>query len=68
MFGQMRAQPLLAIGTCSIESAIPRRLAITDNAQPVRWIEFPASILLLVSVQGDPESGAFYFFDLTLSI
>ncbi len=25
--------------------------------------EFPASILFFVSVQGDPESGAFYVFD-----
>jgi len=38
-------------------------VAITENAQPVRRIEFPASILLFVSVPGDPESGAFYVFD-----
>jgi hypothetical protein len=29
----------------------------------VRWIEFPTSVLLFASVQGDPESGAFYVFD-----
>ena len=61
MFGHMKAQPMLAVGTSSIESAIPALLAITD-AQPVRWIEFPAAILLFVLVQDDAESGAFYVF------
>ena len=63
MFGHMKAQPILAVPTVSIEPAVAALLAITENAQPVRWIEFPTSILLLVSVQGDPESGAFYVFD-----
>lgn len=63
MFGRMTAQPILAVGTSSSSEAIAALLAITENAQPVRWIEFPASILLFVSVQGDPESGAFYVFD-----
>jgi len=63
MFGHMKAQPILAVPTVSTEPAVAALLAITENAQPVRWIEFPTSILLLVSVQGDPESGAFYVFD-----
>ena len=63
MFGHMKAQPLLAAATASTDPAIAALLAITENAQPVRWIEFPASVLLLVSVQGDPESGALYVFD-----
>ena len=63
MFGHMKAHPILAIGTSSIESAISALLVITENAQPVRWVEFPASVLLCVSVQGDPESGAFYVFE-----
>jgi hypothetical protein len=63
MFGQMRAQPILAIGTSAIEAAITALLAITENAQPTRRIEFPGSVLLFLSVQGDPESGAFYVFD-----
>ena len=63
MFGHMKAQPILAVEASSISEAIAALLAITENAQPVRWIEFPASILLFVSVQGDPESGAFYVFD-----
>ena len=63
MFGHMKAQPILAVPTVSIEPAVAALLAITEKTQPVRWIEFPTSILLLVSVQADPESGAFYVFD-----
>jgi hypothetical protein len=63
MFGHMKAQPILAVPTVSTEPAVAALLAITENAQPVRWIEFPPSILLFVSVQGDPESGALYVFD-----
>jgi hypothetical protein len=63
MFGHMKAQPILALDKSSIDPAIASLLAITENAQPVRWIEFPASVLLFASVQGDPESGAFYVFD-----
>jgi len=63
MFGHMKAQPILAVPAVSTEPAVAALLAITENAQPVRWIEFPTSILLLVSVQADPESGAFYVFD-----
>jgi hypothetical protein len=59
MFGHMKAQPILAVPTVSTEPAVAALLAIAENAQPVRWIEFPTSILLLVSVQADPESGAF---------
>ena len=63
MFGHMKAQPLLTLESSSPDPAIAALVAITENAQPVRWIEFPASILLFISVQGDPESGAFYVFD-----
>lgn len=63
MFGHMKAQPILAVPTVSIEPAVAALLAITEKAQPVRWIEFPNSLLLLVSAPADPESGAFYIFD-----
>lgn len=63
MFGHMEAQPILKLESSSLDPAIAALVAITENAQPVRWIEFPTSILLFVSVQGDPESGAFYVFD-----
>lgn len=63
MFGHMKAQPLLKLENSSPDSAIAALVAITEDAQPGRWIEFPASLLLFVSVQGDAESGAFYVFD-----
>jgi hypothetical protein len=63
MFGHMKAEPILTLDNTSPEPAIAALVAITENAQPVRRIEFPASILLFVSVQGDPESGALYVFD-----
>jgi hypothetical protein len=63
MFGHMKARPILAVRNSSIDLAIAALLAITENAQPARWIEFPASTLLFVSIEGDPESGAFYFLD-----
>lgn len=40
MFGHMKAQPVLATATCSIDQGIAALLAITENAQPTRWIEF----------------------------
>jgi len=60
MFGHMKARPVLAMNTSATDQAITALLAITDSAQPVRWIEFPASVLLFLAVEGDPESGAFY--------
>lgn len=63
MFGHMKAHPILAKWTSSVDQAIAALATMTENAQPVRWIEFPSAILLLVTVQGDPESGALYVFD-----
>ena len=63
MFGHMKALPVLTKETPSIDGAVAALLAVTENAQPERWIEFPASALLFLSVQGDPESGAFYVLD-----
>lgn len=63
MFGHMKAEPILTLENPPADPAIAALVAITENAQPMRWIEFPASILLFVMVQGDPESGAFYVFD-----
>jgi hypothetical protein len=32
----------------------------TDGTQALRWVEFPAAVLLFVIVAGDPQSGAVY--------
>lgn len=63
MFGHLRAQPILRVGGCSIEQAVEILVTATDNAQPVRWIEFPAAVLVLVTVPDDPDSGALYVLD-----
>jgi len=63
MFGHMKAQPILVKETSSVDQAIAALVAVTENAQPLRRIEFPSSVLLFVAVQGDPESGAFYLFE-----
>jgi hypothetical protein len=63
MFGHMKAQPILTVGASSIDPAVGALVAAAENAQPARWIEFPASILLFLAVPDDPESGAFYVLD-----
>jgi hypothetical protein len=63
MFGQMKAQAILKLSSGSVPQAVEALTQLTDNAQPVRWIEFPMSILLLVVVPGTEDSGAVYVFD-----
>ena len=63
MFGHMKAQAILRVGRCSPEAAVEALITATDNAQPVRWMEFPAAVLLLVTLPDDPVSGAFYVLD-----
>ena len=63
MFGQMKAHPLLKIDTKTADQELGALLKFTENAEPVRWIEFPHSLLVLVAVPGEPDSGAFYVLD-----
>jgi len=63
MFGHMKAQPILTVGKSSVQEAVAALLSNTENARPVRWIEFPTAILLLLTVPGDADSGALYVFD-----
>jgi len=63
MFGHLRAEPILRVGGGSVEQAVEILVTATNDAQPVRWIEFPAAVLLLVTVPGDPDSGALYVLD-----
>ena len=61
MFGHMKAEPILTVKpTCPAEEAVITLIKATDEAQAVRWIEFPAAVLVFVIVTGDPQSGAFY--------
>ena len=64
MFGQMKAEPILRVRpACAAEEALIALIKATDETQAVRWIEFPAAILVFVIVTGDPQSGAFYVLD-----
>ena len=46
-----------------LEAAITSLLRAAEQAEIVRWIEFPASVLLFLLVPGDAESGAVYIRD-----
>ena len=64
MFGQMKAEPILRVmPDCAVEEAVVALIKATDETQAVRWIEFPAAVLVFVIVTGDPQSGAFYVLD-----
>jgi hypothetical protein len=64
MFGHMKAEPILKVmPTCSAEEAVRSLIEATEGAQAVRWLEFPTAVLLLLSITGDSQSGAFYVLD-----
>ena len=64
MFGHMKAEPILRVrSACPVEEAIKALTTATDETQAIRWIEFPAAVLVFVIVTGDPQSGAFYVLD-----
>jgi len=64
MFGHMKAEPILKVmPTCSVEEAVRSLIEATEGAQAVRWLEFPTAVLLLLSITGDSQSGAFYVLD-----
>ena len=58
MFGHMNAHSILAIDRNFASHPVEALLNFTDDARPVRWIEFPTAILVLVAVPGDADSGA----------
>ena len=61
MFGHMRAEPILRVKpACPARDAVVTLTKATDETRPVRWMEFPAAVLLFVIVAGDPQSGAVY--------
>jgi hypothetical protein len=64
MFGQMKAEPILRVTpACPVEEAVVTLIKATDEAEVVRWVEFPAAVLVFVIVTADPQSGAFYVLD-----
>jgi hypothetical protein len=64
MFGHMTATPILSdTRRCSVEETVKALSEATEGAIPMRWIEFPTSVLVFAAVAGNPESGAFYVLD-----
>jgi hypothetical protein len=64
MFGHMKAEPILNVmSKCSVEEAVTSLIEATEGAQAVRWLEFPTAVLLLSTITGDSQSGAFYVLD-----
>ena len=64
MFGRMMVEPVVQVNqNANLEQAIAALLESAEKVEIVRWIEFPASVLLFLLVPGDPESGAFYVLD-----
>jgi hypothetical protein len=64
MFGQMSTTPILSdMPRCSVREALTALSDATEGALPMRWIEFPASVLVFAAVAGNPGSGAFYVLD-----
>lgn len=69
MFGPMNVTPITdpyqerkPVGE-SLEQAVARLLHITEHPAITKWVQFPKSLLLFLTMPGDPESGAFYVYD-----
>ena len=64
MFGHMSATPILSdMRGCPLAGAVKALSDATEGAIPMRWIEFPASVLVFAAVAGNPGSGVFYVLD-----
>jgi hypothetical protein len=69
MFGAMNVVPGFRLrekgaeSDGSLDGAVAQLLEVGDYPEFVRWVQFPAAVLLFLMLRGDPESGAFYLFD-----
>jgi hypothetical protein len=64
MFGRMMIEPLVQVDPgADLQSAMAALAKVTETVEIIRWIEFPASVLLFLLVPGDPDSGAVYVLD-----
>ena len=61
MFGRLMIEPVGQVDpTIDLETAVATLIKVAENVEIVRWIEFPATVLLFLLVPGDPDSGAVY--------
>ena len=64
MFGRMMVAHVVQVDpSVELQTAVAALIKVTENVEIVRWIEFPAAVLLFVLVPGDPDSGAVYVLD-----
>jgi len=64
MFGRMMVTQIAQAGRdADLQASIASLSRATEQAEIVRWIEFPNSVLLFLLVPGDSESGAVYILD-----
>jgi len=64
MFGRMMIEPVVQLDSgVDLQTAVATLIKVAENVEIVRWIEFPASVLLFLLVPGDPDSGAVYVLD-----
>ena len=64
MFGRMTAEAILRVGPrCEVKAAAKALVEATETGEVVRWVEFPAALLVFVVVPGDMKSGTIYVLD-----
>jgi len=64
MFGRMMVSPVVQVDPgVELQTAVAALIKVTENVEIVRWIEFPAVVLLFLLVPEDPDSGAVYVLD-----
>ena len=64
MFGRMMVAPVVQVDPgVELQTAVAALIKVTENVEIIRWIEFPAAVLLFLLVPGDPDSGAVYVLD-----
>lgn len=64
MFGRMQVSVVTQLTPkVDLHTAVAALLVATEQAEVVRWIEFPLALLLFLIVPGDPASGAMYILD-----
>ena len=64
MFGRMMVSPVVQVDPgVELQTAVAALIKVTENVEIVRWIEFPATVLLFLLVPEDPDSGAVYVLD-----
>ena len=64
MFGKMLTSLTIQLEpNVDLQTAVTALLTATEQAEIVRWIEFPLALLLFLLVPGDPASGAVYILD-----